>query len=134
MAPRVFRALRVLCGAGLRRGRRPAREPSAPRAFGSARRLVVRPGLGLLHVAQFWLSIITFACNSPAACSNIEFASLQLQRFLGLLKFGPIELHAKFVWTGPCHGPRALRLGSPGPLASSVPVGPGVLTCGWVSA
>ena len=41
-----------------------------------------------------------FACNSPAACSNIEFASLELQRFLRLLKFGPIELHAKFVWGG----------------------------------
>ena len=43
-----------------------------------------------------------FACNSPAACSNIEFASLELQRFLGLLKFGPIELHAKSVWLGSC--------------------------------
>ena len=74
---------------------------------GSARRLVVRPGLGLLHVAQFWLPIITFACNSPAACSNIEFASLELQRFLGLLKFGPIELHAKFVWLWSCRLPSA---------------------------
>ena len=43
-----------------------------------------------------------FACNSPAAYSNIEFASLELQRFLGLLNFGPIELHAKFVWLGSC--------------------------------
>ena len=67
-----------------------------------ARRLVVRPGPGLLYVAQLWLSIINFACNSPAACSNIEFASLELQRFLGSLKFGPIELHAKFVWLGSC--------------------------------
>ena len=31
------------------RGRRPAREPSAPRAFGSARRLVVRPGPATAH-------------------------------------------------------------------------------------
>ena len=46
---------------------------------------------------------VNFACNSPAACSNIEFASLELQRFLGLLKFVPIELHAKFVWLGSCH-------------------------------
>ena len=30
-------------------GRRPAREPSAPRAFGSARRLVVRPGPATAH-------------------------------------------------------------------------------------
>ena len=57
------------------------------------------PGPGLLYVAQWWLSIINFACNSPVACSNIEFASLELQRFLGLLKFGPIELHAKFIWS-----------------------------------
>ncbi len=38
----------------------------------------------------------------PAACSNIEFASLELHRFQGLLKFGPIELRAKFVWLGSC--------------------------------
>ena len=43
-----------------------------------------------------------FACNSPAACSNIEFASLELQRFLGLLKVLLIELHAKFVWRWSC--------------------------------
>ena len=52
-----------------------------------------------------------FACNSPAACSNIEFASLELQRFLGLLKFGPIELHAKFVWRWPCEPVLALPTG-----------------------
>ena len=117
------------CGAVLRRGRRPAREPSALRAFGSARRLVVRPGLGLLHVAQLWLSIITFACNSPAACSNIEFASLELQRFLGLLKFGPIELHAKFVWLWSCDRPPApwrvpAARGPPVPSGPSAPSGP----------
>ena len=52
-----------------------------------------------------------FACNSPAACSNIEFASLELQRFLGLLKFGSIELHAKFVWRWPCEPVLALPTG-----------------------
>ena len=36
-------------GAGLRRGRRPAREPSALRAFGSARRLESRPGPATAH-------------------------------------------------------------------------------------
>ena len=129
------------------RGRRPAREPSAPRAsLGASARSPARPrpvhghrslalrtlrcpphqwgvvccvwwrvdskpgqasprprapqpGPGLLYVAQRWLSIINFACNSPVACSNIEFASLELQRFQGLLKFGPIELHAKFIWS-----------------------------------
>ena len=95
----------------------------------SARRLVVRPGLGLLHVAQFWLSIINFACNSPAACSNIEFASLELQRFLGLLKFGPIELHAKFVWLWSCDRPPApwrvpAARGPPAPSEPSAPSGP----------
>ena len=69
------------------------------------------PGPGLLYVAQWWLSIINFACNSPVACSNIEFASLELQRFLGLLKFGPIELHAKFVWRWPCEPALALPTG-----------------------
>ena len=69
----------------------PCRRPPAP-----------QPGPGLMYVAQLWLSIINFACNSPTACSNIEFASLELQRFLGLLKFGLIELHAKFVWLGSC--------------------------------
>ena len=54
---------------------------------------------------------VNFACNSPAACSNIEFASLELQRFLGLLKFGPIELHAKFVWRWPCEPVLALPTG-----------------------
>ena len=54
---------------------------------------------------------INFACNSPAAYSNIEFASLELQRFLGLLNFGPIELHAKFVWRWPCEHVLALRTG-----------------------
>ena len=36
-------------GAGLRRGRRPAREPSALRAFGSARRLESRPSPATAH-------------------------------------------------------------------------------------
>jgi len=54
----------------------------------------------LLYAAQLWLSIINFACNSPAACSNIEFASLELQRFLGLLKLSQIELHATFAYPG----------------------------------
>ena len=84
-------ALRASLGASARCPARPRRRPPAP-----------RPGPGVLYVAQLWLSIINFACNSPAACSNIEFASLELQRFLGLLKFGLTELHAKFVCLGPC--------------------------------
>ena len=72
-------------------GSKPGQASPRPRA--------PQPGPGLLYVAQRWLSIINFACNSPVACSNIEFASLELQRFQGLLKFGPIELHAKFIWS-----------------------------------
>ena len=79
------RAVLIVCVVAAR----PCRHPPAP-----------RPGPGLLYAAQLWLSIINFACNSPAACSNIEFASLELQRFLGLLKFSQIELHATFAYPG----------------------------------
>ena len=52
-APRVFRAAacapRVFLAAVRARGRRPARSPSAPRAFGSARRLKARPGPAAAH-------------------------------------------------------------------------------------
>ena len=37
-----------------------------------------------------------FACNSPTTTSNIEFRSLELQRFQSLLKLLPIELRASF--------------------------------------
>ena len=52
VVPLVFRALEgPLWGRAVQcaHGRRPAREPSAPRAFGSARRLVVRPGPAAAH-------------------------------------------------------------------------------------
>ena len=39
---------------------------------------------------------INFARNSPAACSNIEFASLELQRFRGVSKNDRDKLRAKF--------------------------------------
>ena len=35
-----------------------------------------------------------FACNSPTTLSNLEIRSLELQRFLTLLKLHLIELHA----------------------------------------
>ena len=44
----------------------------------------------------------SFARNSLATISNIEFRSLQLQRFQTLLKFLPIELCARFLWSCPC--------------------------------
>ena len=37
-----------------------------------------------------------FACNSPTTTSNLEFRSLELQRFQSLLKLLPIELRASF--------------------------------------
>ena len=39
----------------------------------------------------------TFACNSPVTISVFELASLELQRFLALLKVHAIELHAEFL-------------------------------------
>ena len=51
--PRGRSGHRVACLVGraalCARGRRPAREPSAPRAFGSARRLEARPGPATAH-------------------------------------------------------------------------------------
>ena len=93
------------------RGRRPAREPSAPRAFGSARRLEARPGPATAHghrsqapppptSTAAWhrdqpCRHGNFACNSLLAISNFEFISLELQRFWVLLKVQATELHAK---------------------------------------
>ena len=42
-----------------------------------------------------------FACNSPATISNLEFTTLELQRFQTLLKLHPIELHATFLEESP---------------------------------
>ena len=111
------------------RGRRPAREPSAPRAFGSARRLEARPGPATAHGhrslaptgtpslahsphAQPLTSLIpeptrNFACNSSDTTSNLQFRSLELQRFQTLLKLLPIELHTTFLEGRPRHYQRA---------------------------
>ena len=37
------------------------------------------------------------ACNSPVTTSKLEIAALEFQRFLALLKFESIELHATFL-------------------------------------
>ena len=42
-----------------------------------------------------------FACNSPFTISNVEFISLELQRFWTLLKVHAIELHAELMEPGP---------------------------------
>ena len=52
-----------------------------------------------------------FACNSPAACSNIEFASLGLQRFRVVSKSDRAKLCAKFFWRWPCEPVLALPTG-----------------------
>ena len=75
-----------------------------------AERVVSKPGRASCLKAR---SILNFARNSPAACSNIEFASLELQRFWGVSKNDHDKLRAKFGrrWCRCC--PRALR---PGPV------------------
>ena len=52
------------------------------------------------------------ACNSPTTISNLEFTTLELQRFQTLLKLHRIELHATFRRAGPAtaHGHRSQAL------------------------
>ena len=80
------------CVAGLRRGRpasRPRRElRSAARRVGSVR----------CPDAQLWLSTSNSARNSSTTDSNIEFASLELQRFWGISKNDRDQLRARFGW------------------------------------
>ncbi|WP_152905056.1 hypothetical protein [Xylanimonas cellulosilytica] len=57
----------------------------------------------MLFQASFVL-LTNFARNSPAAASNIELWSLELQRFWMLLNIHAVELRATFVWLG-CCGP-----------------------------
>ena len=79
----------------------------------SERRLVLHPGprpngttarpdhhpVGLASLIAE--STTNFACNSPLTISNIEFISLELQRFHTLLKVYTIELHAELMEPGP---------------------------------
>ena len=52
-----------------------------------------------------------FARNSSAACSNIEFVSLELQRFRAVSKNDRGKLCAKFVWRWPRQRVLALPTG-----------------------
>ena len=119
MAPRVFRAPEgpaAVCAGG----RRPAREPSALRAsLGASPRSPARPRRrprAPQPCPTARVSCSTLACgmaeampnfarNSPATISNLEFRSLELQRFLTLLKLCSIELRATFLGAWP-HRPR----------------------------
>ena len=101
----------------------PARRPRSE--LRSAGRLEARPGrgpAGALLTGGAWCALhvtrpgplrpqplrcliaapaINVACNSPATISNHEIAALELQRFEALLNLRPIELHARFVGSGP---------------------------------
>ena len=107
-APWVFRAPRVLCEAGLLAGpgrcvcRWAAARPRDrhTRAALGVVDLEARPGPATAHRhrGQAPPPPINFARNSPAACSNIEFASLELQRFWGVSKNDRDKLRAKYGW------------------------------------
>ena len=60
---------------------------------------------------------INFARNSPAACSSIEFVSLELQRFWGVLKNDRDKLRAKFGCRWGSRRPWVSRLGAAGEVA-----------------
>ena len=90
------RALRTL--------RRPPHRRRLSLIGGSVLCLETRPDLAfapqasspaLAHIAAE--STPNVARNSPATLSNIEFRSLELQRFLTLLELYPIELRATFL-------------------------------------
>ena len=101
-------------GAWCARGRRPAREPSAPRvSLGASTRCPAWP--------RSYLS--NFARNSPAACSNIEFTSLELQRFRMVLKSDRGKLCATLVSAGP----PATFCAAAGPASRSPPMPSGAL-------
>ena len=90
--PRVFWAPGPAVGPGCAVGGPPA---SCPRhKLRSTLRLVIRPGPS----AQLWLPTSNSARNSSMTHSNIEFASLELQRFWGVSKNDRDKLRAKFGW------------------------------------
>ena len=65
------------------------------------------------------------ACNSPTTISNLEFTTLELQRFQTLLKLHRIELHATFRRVGPAatHGRRSQALGNLAVIGTGIPRG-----------
>ena len=84
------------------------RSPSAPRALlGVSARSSAKPshntcGLPPTNTFRPLAPILSnLARNSPAAPSNIEFASLELQRFPAVSKNYRLKLCAKFVWARP---------------------------------
>ena len=97
-----------------------AARPRAVRAASFARRVASKPGQALPPP-------INFARNSPEACSNIEFTSLELQRFWGVSKNDRRKLCATFGQCGLCCRLRVLGSDSPAIHALVIPEAVGVL-------
>ena len=100
--------------------------------WAAARPLAVRAaslrlGASFQRPARPRRRLIDFARNSPATCSNIEFASLELQRFWDISKNDHDKLRAKFGWRWCCCCPWAPQPGPAAPPAPSTPVGPACL-------
>ena len=101
-------APRALLGASSRSPARPRRRPRPPQPGPAAhsRRSQASASSGALHTSGACRSgvpgqalpptLTNFARNSPATVSNLECASLELQRFQRLLKLLSIELRASF--------------------------------------
>ena len=82
-------------------------------------------GAGALLVPQFWLSTSNFARNSSMTHSNIEFTSLELQRFRASRKMtrinyvrnlaggGVVAAHGRRVWGLQARWPGGLKPSSP---------------------
>ena len=90
-------------GASSRSPARPRHRPPALRQVPPAPSTPVGPGVltcGWVRrlEAQLWLSTSNFARNSSMPHSNIEFASLELQRFWGVSKNDRDKLRATFGW------------------------------------
>ena len=108
----------VWLGASSRSSPWPCRRPPAPRparplavyAANSARHVGLKPG-------QDPSLRINVARNSPSSISNVEFASLELQRFGAFFKTDRVKLRATYVWLGPCRCLQALGA-APWPLNS----------------
>ena len=119
------------------RGRRPAREPSAPRAsLGASSRSPARPRRRprapqpgptfprrVPHTGHTFVTVRCLSCsplsnfarNSPADRLYIQFASLELQRLWAISKNDRVKLRATFAGTvtavtlGPLYRPREPR-------------------------
>ena len=118
---------KVACPSGRRCSTRNAVWCHSHPGFKSQRYRHRRPaplGLGGFVVPDWFPSNV--ARNSPVACSNVEFVSLELQRFWPILKNDRVKLRAKLIWRSPRFPPRAPWPG-PSPPALAAPVAMGVL-------